>query len=86
MGKDCQVKSVAYFQEDMVYCCKEISLFASIMQFAADVVGCNRDPSNDMVAVVDTWNLDQGRGNTLDPNQDVRLFDSVFNNDRISCT
>ena len=56
------------------------------MQFAADVVGCNRDPSNDMVAVVDTWNLDQGRGNTLDPNQDVRLFDSVFNNDRISCT
>ena len=54
---------------------------------AADVVGCNRDPNNnDMVEVVDTWNLDQGRGNTLDAIQDVRLFTSNFANGRISCT
>ena len=57
------------------------------MQMAADVVGCNRDPNNnDMVEVVDTWNLNLGRGNTLDAIQDVRLFSSNFANDRISCT
>ena len=56
------------------------------VQMAADVVGCNRDPNNDMVEVVDTWNLDQGRGNTLDAIQDVRLFTSNFANGRISCT
>ena len=57
------------------------------MQFAADVVGCNRDPNNnDMVFAVDTWNLDQGRGNLLDATQDVQLFSSNFNGQRITCT
>ena len=61
--------------------------FIPMIQLSADVVGCNRDPNNnDMVEVVDTWNLDQGRGNVLDVTQDVMRFTSNFNNGRISCT
>lgn len=52
---------------------------------AADVVGCNRDPNSNMVVVVDTWNLDEGRGNLLDVTQDVEMFSSNFADDRITC-
>jgi hypothetical protein len=55
-------------------------------QFAADVVGCNRDPNTDTIVAVDTWNLNQGRGNVLDATQDVELFSGNFVNGRISCT
>jgi hypothetical protein len=55
-------------------------------QLAADVVGCNRDPNTDMIAVVDTWNLNEGRGNVLDATQDVELFSGNFMNGRITCT
>ena len=74
------------FRKDMVYYHREIFLFATIMQFAADVVGCNRDPSNDMVVAVDTWNPPQDRTNTLDTISNVMLLSSNFNNGRISCT
>ena len=57
-----------------------------IRQFAADVVGCNLNPNTNMVAVVDTWNLDQGRGNVLDATQDVELFSGDFASGRITCT
>ena len=56
------------------------------MQFAADVVGCNRDPSNNMIEAVDTWNPAQARTNTLDTISNVILLSSDFNNGRISCT
>ena len=64
-----------------------MNFFVTCPQFAADVVGCNRDPNNnDMVSAVDTWNLDQGRGNLLDATQDVQLFSSNFDGQRITCT
>jgi hypothetical protein len=56
-------------------------------QFAADVVGCNRDPNTDMIAAVDTWNLNPDtRFNVLDATQDVELFSGSFMNGRITCT
>ena len=57
------------------------------LQFSADVVGCNRDANNNnMVTVVDTWNLDAGRGNVLDATQDTVTFSSGFTSGRITCT
>ena len=50
------------------------------------MVGCNLDPNTEMVAAVDTWNLNEGRGNILDATQDVELFSGNFAIGRITCT
>lgn len=52
----------------------------------ADVVGCVRDPTNDSVIAIDTWNDSYQRKNTRDNNQDVTTYNSSFINGRISCT
>ena len=58
-----------------------------ILQFSADVVACNRDPATGMVEVLDTYNIaEPGRGNVVDPTQDVMLVNSEFDGTRISCT
>ena len=58
-----------------------------IFQFDADVVGCIRDPANDNVAAIDTWNaLPVTRNNIRDDTQDVVLFNSSFVSGTISCT
>lgn len=56
------------------------------MQFAADVVGCNRDLNTDIISAVDTWNDPNARFNSLDDIQNVVLFQGIFANGRISCT
>ena len=59
------------------------------LQFSADVLGCNLMESNGMnsiVEVLDTWNLDEGRGNVVDDIQDVYLFSGNFIDGRITCS
>ena len=60
--------------------------FIFIPQFAADVVVCNRDPANDMIEALDTYNPVAGRANNVDARQDVFLFNSSFDGTRIFCT
>ena len=57
-----------------------------ILQFSADVVGCNRNPGTGLVEVLDTWNQANARLNQMDPTQNVVMFRSIFSNNRISCT
>ena len=58
-----------------------------MLQFSADVVACNRVPANDTIEVLDTYNIaEPGRGNSLDPNQDVVVFNASFIDGRIICT
>ena len=64
-----------------VHCC-----FLAFFQFDADVVGCIRDPADDSVTAIDTWNAVNERNNIRDGTQDVTLFNSSFVNGIISCT
>jgi hypothetical protein len=57
----------------------------SANMFDADVVGCNVDPINNDVVVVDTSNPVSGRANNLDITQDVIQHSSSFENGRITC-
>ena len=64
-----------------------MNIFPCHLQFDADVVGCIRDPSDDSVTALDTWNdLPNTRNNIRDNIQDVTLFNSSFENGTISCT
>ena len=56
-----------------------------MFQFAADVLACNV-AAQGTVEVLDTWNLDVGRGNTRDNIQDVFLFSGSLTDGRISCS
>ena len=73
-----QIKSISNYIKFMT-----LTLF----QFDADVVGCTRNPANDMVTVLDTYNdLSPTRNNIRDDTQDVVLLNSSFINGTISCT
>ena len=45
-----------------------------------------RDPDNDNVTAIDTYNDPNVRNNIQDATQDVTLFNSSFINGTISCT
>jgi len=49
-------------------------------------MGCNVNLDTGLVGVLDTWNLDQGRGNVGDNVQDTFLFQGSVVGQRISCT
>lgn len=56
-----------------------------ILQYATDVVACNRDPNTDMVETLDAWNSAVWRRTTVDTNSDVVKFSSNYIDGRISC-
>ena len=55
------------------------------VQFAADVVACNRNPNTDEVEPLDAWNSAIKRRTTVDPNNDVIEFSTSYTDGRISC-
>lgn len=60
-------------------------LYFLCIQYAADVVACNRDPNTDDVETLDAWNSAIARRVTIDQTRDVMRFASNYNNGRISC-
>lgn len=55
-----------------------------LLQFSADVLACNLRPDGN-VEVLDTWNLEERRGNVRDQVDDTLLFSSSIEDGRISC-
>ena len=56
-----------------------------LLQFSADVLACNLRPDGE-VEVLDTWNLDEGRGNVRDDVDDTLMFASSVVDGRIKCS
>ena len=54
-------------------------------QFSSAVVACNRDPSTDVVEVLDTYNAPDKRANELTPVQNVVKFVANYSDGRIAC-
>ena len=54
------------------------------MQFAADVLACNRKSDDDM-EVLDTWNIESGRNNIPDETMDTFPFSMSIEDGRIKC-
>ena len=48
-------------------------------------MACNRDPSTNMLEVLDTWNVQSFKSNDVDSIQDVVLFSGNYSNGRITC-
>lgn len=57
------------------------------VQFAADVVACNRpmNGSTDDLEAIDAWNSAVERRATVDPNSDVVEFSKNYIDGRLSC-
>lgn len=82
---------VVYIELTAQHVYQLMSILADLLlfhvQFDADVVGCTRNPANDIITAIDTWNdLAPTRNNIRDDTQDVFLLNSSFVNGTISCT
>ena len=60
--------------------------YFAVLQFDADVLGCNINAQSDMVEVLDTWNPSAPiRGNSGDTLINTFLFSGSSQNGRITC-